>query len=291
MSYFIAEVSSNHEADLKRSREFVCAAARIGCDAVKFQLFKIDRLFAPEILERSAEHRRRRAWELPAHFLPELAACCREEGVDFGCSPFYLEAVEELRPHVDFYKIASYELLWDDLLEACAATGLPVILSTGMADLEEITHAVEVLREGGCENPTLLHCTSAYPTPHEEANLSAIATIRRETGCRAGWSDHTVEPGVIHRAVHCWESAAVEFHLDLEGEGAEYEAGHCWLPGEIGPVIGDVRSGLEADGTGEKKPVPSEQPDRAWRADPGDGLRPLKHVRREWQGPADGEEG
>lgn len=283
MSRFIAEVSSNHAADLDRSREFIRTAARIGCGAVKFQLFRVDRLFAPEILERSPEHRRRSEWELPPAFLPDLAACCREQQIAFGCSPFYLEAVEELEPHVDFFKIASYELLWDELLAECAATGLPVILSTGMAEMEEIVHAAGVLKKHGCEDPLLLHCTSAYPTPHEQANLAAIRTIREETGCRAGWSDHTVEPGVIHRAVHRWGAEAVEFHLDLEGEGEEYEAGHCWLPGEIAPVIRAVRRGLEADGDGAKGPVPSEEPDRAWRADPGDGLRPLKHVREEWK--------
>lgn len=283
MSRFIAEVSSNHAADLERSRAFIRAAARIGCDAVKFQLFRVDRLFAPEILERSAEHRRRRQWELPPEFLPKLAACCREEGIDFGCSPFYLEAVGELEPHVDFFKIASYELLWDALLAECAGTGLPVILSTGMATVEEIAHAAEVLRGAGCEDPLLLHCTSAYPTPHDQANLSAIRTIAERTGCRVGWSDHTRDPGVIHRAVHRWGAEAVEFHLDLEGEGAEYESGHCWLPGEIGPVIAQVRRGLEADGSGEKGPVPAEEADRRWRADPTDGLRPLREVREEWK--------
>lgn len=280
MITFIAEVSSNHARDLDRSLRFIDKAAEIGCDAVKFQLFRIEQLFAPEILSKSEKHRKRKEWELPLEFLPKLAERCREKNIQFSCTPFYLEAVAQLEPYVTFYKIASYELLWDALLTACAGTGKPVILSTGMATLDEIQHAVKVLREGGCRDLTLLHCTSAYPTPYAEANLAAIETLRKATGCRIGWSDHTVEPGVIHRAIHRWGAEVIEFHLDLEGKGEEYEAGHCWLPEQIGPVIEQVRKAAAADGTGVKEPVPAELPDRMWRADPSDGLRPLKPIRK-----------
>jgi sialic acid synthase SpsE len=129
---------------------------------------------------------------------------------------------------------------------------------------------------------TLLHCTSAYPTPYGEANLSAIETIRNATGCHVGWSDHTVDPGVIHRAIHRWGASAVEFHLDLDGTGEEYATGHCWLPDQISDVIRDVNHALDADGTGIKEPSPSELPDREWRADPSDGLRPSQAVRKHW---------
>jgi sialic acid synthase SpsE len=280
---FIAEVSSNHHKDLNRSFEFVDAAAYAGCSAVKFQLFKIEQLFSPEILARSEKHRKRKEWELPLEFLPKLAQHCRKVGIEFSCTPFYLDAVAELEPYIDFYKIASYELLWDDLLADCAKTGKPIILSTGMALMEEIQHAVEVLRNNGCASPTLLHCTSAYPTPYAEANLAAIETIRQVTGCEVGWSDHTVEPAVIHRAVHHWGAKVIEFHLDLDGKGEEFGTGHCWLPEQIGAVIKDVSKSFIADGSGVKEPVPSELPDRLWRADPSDGLRPLKELREEWK--------
>ncbi len=283
MTTFIAEVSSNHNRDLTRSLAFIDAAASAGCRAVKFQLFKIDQLFSPEILERSEKHRKRKEWELPLEFVPQLANRCRETGVEFSCTPFYLDAVAELEPYVAFYKIASYELLWDDLLAACARTGKPVILSTGMATIPEIKHAVEVLRRNGCQIPTLLHCTSAYPTPCGEANLATIKTLRQATGCPVGWSDHTLEPAVIHRAVHRWGARVIEFHLDLDGTGDEFAAGHCWLPEQISAVISDVEKGLMADGNGIKEPVPSELPDRLWRADPSDGLRPMKEIREQWQ--------
>jgi N-acetylneuraminate synthase len=283
---FIAEASSNHGRDLGRARAFVDAAADAGCDAVKFQLFKIDRMFAPEILAQSPKHRARVAWELPHAHLAPLAEHCSARKIQFSCTPFYLEAVAELEPFVDFYKVASYELLVGDLLKACARTGKPVVLSTGMATMDEIGAAAETLRAAGARDVTLLHCVSAYPTPAGQANLSAIAAIREATGMKTGWSDHTRRPAVIERAVHRWGARVVEFHLDLDGEGAEYAAGHCWLPQEIAPVIARIKESFAADGNGFKGPQPAELADRDWRADPVDGMRPLKNIRRTYKGEA-----
>jgi sialic acid synthase SpsE len=280
---FIAEASSNHAQDLARALAFVDAAATCGCDAVKFQLFRLNELFAPEILAKSAQHRARKAWELPVGHLEPLARRARQCGIQFSCTPFYLDAVDELEPYVAFYKIASYELLWSGLLDACAGTGKPVIISTGMATLPEIETAVATLRNAGCRDITALHCVSAYPAPPEEANLSAVAAIRNATGVPVGWSDHTRSPAVIERAVHRWGASVVEFHLDLDGKGAEYAAGHCWLPSEIAPVIARIREGERADGAGFKGPAAAELPDRDWRADPSDGLRPLRHIRTVWE--------
>ena len=98
MTEFIAEISSNHNGDAVRCRELIRAAAGCGCHGVKFQLFRIEKLFAPEILRASPAHRLRRRWELPLWFLPELAGCARDHGLRFGCTPFDLEAVDLLAP-------------------------------------------------------------------------------------------------------------------------------------------------------------------------------------------------
>lgn len=280
--FFVAEVSSNHHRDIDRCLKFIDVAAEIGCDAVKFQLFKIDQLFAPEILARSESHRNRKDWELPHEFLPELARRSGEHGIQFACTPFYLDAVAVLEPHVDFYKIASYELLWDDLIRACVGTGKPLILSTGMATVPEIQHAVATAESAGCRNLTLLHCISGYPTPLDECNLAALDTLRKVCACSVGWSDHSVSPAVVYRAIHAWGANVIEFHLDLEGAGEEFATGHCWLPMQMEEVIKAVRIGRRADGNGVKQPAPSEIADRDWRADPADGLRPLRSVRADW---------
>ena len=277
--FFISEVSSNHSQSIDRSLEFIDQSAAVGCDAVKFQLFKTEMLFSKEVFESNPETIKRKQWELPIEFLPVLSQRCKEKGIQFSCTPFYIEAVDELNQYIDFFKIASYELLWDDLIIACVKTGKPLILSTGMATMDEIPHAVEITNKNGCQNLTLLHCTSAYPTPYEEANLAAIATLRNEFGCKVGWSDHTVDSGVINRAINRWGAEVVEFHMDLEGAGEEFESGHCWLPKNIGHVIKQVRHGLIADGEGIKNPSVSELPDRNWRTDPSDGLRPMKSIR------------
>ncbi len=281
---FVAEVSSNHHRDLDRCLAFVDAAAKIGCAAAKFQLFRVRELFAPEILAKSEEHRRRVEWELPVEFLRPLASRCHEIGIQFACTPFYLEAVDELLPYVDFYKIGSYELLWEDLLAACAATRKPVVLSTGMATREEARRAVAILRRAGCKDLTLLHCVSDYPSRPLDSNLAAIETLRHDNECALGWSDHSVDPSVIYRAVHRWGASMIEFHLDLEGAGEEFRSGHCWLPEQIRPVIENVQTGFLCDGRADKEPASTELAEREWRADPSDGLRPLLAIRRAWQG-------
>lgn len=275
----VAEVSSNHSCDINRAKEFIRVSSEIGCDGVKFQLFKIDELFAPEILHKSEEHKRRKSWELPLEFIPLLSSYTRELGMKFSCTPFYLKAVEELEPYVDFYKIASYELLWDDLIIECAKTGKELVLSTGMSTIDEIRHAVKVFRNNSNANLILLHAISGYPTPLVEANLKAIETLRKEFSCDVGLSDHSVSSEVITRAVFKWDASMIEFHLDLDEEGEEYKTGHCWLPNKIKNTIDFIKNGYLADGSGEKNPAPSEEKDRLWRADPSDGLRPFKEIR------------
>lgn len=276
---FVSEVSSNHSQDLNRAKEFIKVSSQIGCQAVKFQLFKIDKLFSPEILAKSKTHRDRKEWELPIEFLPELSSYSHKLGLLFSCTPFYLEAVKELEPYVDFYKIASYELLWDELIIECAKTGKDLVLSTGMATLDEIEHAVEVFKRHSNSKLTLLHAISGYPTPINEANLKAIKTLRDKFKLEVGLSDHSVSKDVIARSIYKWDASMIEFHLDLDENGAEYKSGHCWLPNQMKDTIDGIKNGFLADGTGEKVPAPSEIDDRLWRADPSDGLRPFKELR------------
>ena len=280
MVRFIAEVSSNHSQDLHRCLEFIDVASDIGCDGIKFQLFKLDSLFAPEIIARDKTLNLRKKWELPLEFLPHLRKRCDERNIELGCTPFYLEAVKELLPYVDFYKIASYELLWDELLIECAKTQKPLVIATGMATMQEVLYATDVVKSEGNYQPHLLHCVSSYPISPKECNLKAIDTIRSQTGIdMVGWSDHSANPAVIYRAVHKYNASMIEFHLDLDGKGAEFNQGHCWLPNDIKQVIYNIKQGEIADGNGKKFPQKSELNDVLWRADPSDGLRPFKELR------------
>jgi len=285
MTRFIAEISSNHNGDKQRCLDLIHAAAACGCWGVKFQLFRIEHLFAPEILQISETHRQRRRWELPLHFLPDLAACARDKGLAFGCTPFDLEAVDILKPHVDFLKVASYELPWLDLIQKCASTGLPLMMSCGMAEEAEIIAAVETARGADVSDLTVFHCVSNYPVEATNCNLAAIGTLKNLfPGVKIGWSDHSVDPAVVSRAVNHWKSDVVEFHFDLEGSGEEFGAGHCWLPQQIRPLIAgeNFESDSLCDGQPKLLPSSSEKDERKWRADASDGLRPTLPVRHSW---------
>jgi sialic acid synthase SpsE len=283
----VAEVSSNHARDLERALAFVDSAADVGCQAVKFQQFRIRELFAPEALRAHPHLLERERWELPVAFNADLAARAHGRGLLFASTPFYRAAVDELAPHVDFFKIASYQILWKEILVDVARSGRPVVLATGMATLEEVRAAVTLLREHGCTELTLLHCVSLYPTPPEEANLAAIETLRRTFRCAVGWSDHTRDPAVVERAVRRFGAELVEFHYDLDGRGDEYAGRHCWLPDEVvglvrrfaSPGRNDARTTLPMDGDGRREPRAAEALERSWRTDPGDGLRPLLSTR------------
>ena len=284
---FVAEVSSNHNRDIDRCLKFIETAKAVGCDAVKFQLFQISRLFAPEVLNNNEDLKKRAKWELPLEYLPLLSKKCGQEKIRFCCTPFYLEAVEELRPYVDFYKVASYELLWVDLLKCCCSTHLPIVISTGMADIDEVDQAMRLINSCGAKDVTLLHCVSNYPAAPQQCNLATIKTMRDRYSCRVGWSDHSSNASVIYRAIYKWNASMVEFHMDVDGKGEEYKSGHCWLPHEISSVINDIRNGsgrdkadMSADGSGIKQPSEREMIEREWRADPCDGLRPLLATRK-----------
>jgi sialic acid synthase SpsE len=281
---FIAEIGSNHNRDRERCLELVDAAAAAGCGAVKLQVFRVEDLFAREALAREPALRARRAWEFPLELLDPVRERCEALGVELGATPFGLWAVDALVDHVDFFKVASYELLWHELIRACADTGKPLVLSTGMATLAEIAAAVEATHGGELR---LLHCVSGYPTPLEQVNLAAIGALRDRFGVPVGWSDHSCSERVVRRAVARWRASEVEVHLDLDGDG--YEAGeHCWTPSRLSALIAPLtasahNAGPEGDrvldGDGIKRPMPVELPDVAWRADPHDGLRPLRPLR------------
>ena len=282
---FVAEVSSNHNGDLNRCLQFVKKAKKCKCSGIKFQLFKIDKLFSNEAQRFNPEIEKRRDWELPVEFLPEISKKCKELDIKFICTPFYIDAVDKLEPFVDAYKIASYELLWHDLFKKCAQTGKPVIISTGMATMDEVQKSVDVLAYNGCRDITVLQCTSGYPTPPDQCNLSAIETMRKSIRIKSdvnlvfGWSDHSVNEAVILRAIYRWDAKMVEFHFDLDGKGAEFGGGHCWLPDRASRLIKMVNDGFLSDGNGKKEPQKVELEERNWRADPSDGLRPLRKIR------------
>lgn len=285
---FISEISSNHNGDLGRCKELIDATAEAGCDGVKFQLFKIRELFSQEAIDSNPKLLDRIQWELDEAYIPELADYSKKKGLLFSCTPFYLRAVDVLNPYVDFFKIASYELLWKELFQKCAATGKPLVFSIGMCTPDEIKAALDFVSSSAISEIMILHCNSAYPTPLEDVNLEVINTLRQTYGnhlkgktIQFGWSDHTTNLSVMLSSVLKYNSRMVEFHIDLDGAGYEFKSGHCWLPTQIAQVISILKEAKKAEGSPNIEPSPSELFERTWRADPSDGLRPLLATRAE----------
>ena len=178
MIEFIAEIPSNRYGDVDQCLRLIREAARVGCTGVRLPLFRIEQLFAPQILRVSPTHRLHRRYELPRRFLPLLSVCAREHGLRFGITPHDLDAVDAARSHVDFLAVSSHELPWLDLVHQCADTGLPLIIGTAMADAGETWNAIETALEAGCTDLTMVHGVASNPALEEHCNLAAIGTLR-----------------------------------------------------------------------------------------------------------------
>ena len=284
----IAEISSNHNNDIDRVKRLIDLAVKYDFHSVKFQLFKINQLFSSEILERSQMHRDRVKWELPESFIEQIYDYSKKKNILVGYSPFYLEAIEKLNDFTDYFKIASYELLWKDLFEKIIETGKPIMVSTGMATIEEIRISLNAIPRN--YPLTLFHCSSAYPTSAEYSNLASISCLRdllldmKFNNFHIGWSDHTKIPAIVSRAFHKYDATFAEIHIDLnDKKGFEFGAGHCWIEDEIKILHSATKYGTICDGQKVKTYNIEEEADRLWRTDPRDGLRPFQEIRKDFK--------
>jgi N-acetylneuraminate synthase len=251
-AYLVAELSGNHNRDLSRALELVHAAAEAGADAVKLQTYTADtitlRSDRPEFtITADGPWRGRTLHDLyeeahtPWSWHPRLFEEARGRGLDIFSSPFDATAVDLLESlGAPAYKIASFELVDDALLRKVGGIGKPVVLSTGMASLEEIAHAVGVLREAGAGGIIVLRCTSSYPALDESMQLASIPVLAQATGCPVGLSDHsrgTVAPVVAVALGACF----VEKHLTLRRSDGGVDSAFSLEPEEFRAMVEDVR--------------------------------------------------
>ena len=211
----VAEVGNNHEGDVAVARELVERAADADADAVKFQTFRTDAFVAPSDEQR---YTRMQRFELRPEEFAELADLARARSLLFLSTPLDLESANMLTPLVDAFKVASGDIDFFPLLQRIAATGKPVVLSSGQSEIADIERALAAV--GGSAG--LLHCVSAYPAPDGEINLRAIGLLaERFPACTIGYSDHTVGLDAAPLAVACG-ARIVEKHFTLDKNYSEF---------------------------------------------------------------------
>jgi len=257
--YVIAELSANHHQDFEKAAAIVRAARAAGADAVKLQTYTADtitiksdrpefRLGPGTIWAGRTLHDLYQEAFTPWAWQPKLKALAEEIGLDCFSSPFDSTAVDFLeKMNVPAWKIASFELVDLPLIRRVAKTGKPVIMSTGMASLEEIGEAVAAAREAGCEQLALLKCTSSYPARFDEMNLRTIPDLLACFDVPVGLSDHSPGSAVPVAAV-ALGACIIEKHLILARADGGPDAPFSLEPAEFRRMVADVRAAEQALG-------------------------------------------
>jgi len=266
--FIIAEAGVNHNGDPGMARALVDAAVHAGADVVKFQTFRAVDLVtewapkAPYQLERTdageSQFEMLRQLELSEEVHRDLIRYCQDQGIIFLSTPFdpgSADLLEDLG--LPAYKIPSGEVTNLPFIRHIGSKGKPVILSTGMSDLQEVSQAVEVLEETGNADIVLLHCVSSYPTRPEDMNLRAMETLRQTFRYPAGLSDHTSCIEIPIAAVAMGASVLEKhFTLDKSLPGPDHQA--SLDSEELALMVASVRKVESAMGTGRKEPSSDE---------------------------------
>lgn len=256
--YVIAELSANHNGSMETALRIIDAAAATGADAIKFQTYTADTI----TLNSDSEDFRIRGglWDgetlydlykrahMPWDWHKPLFDRARKLGITAFSSPFDTTAVDLLEDlDAPAYKIASFEAIDLPLIRYVASTGKPMIISTGMADDEEIGEAIATARDGGCRELAVLHCVSGYPAPAEDYNLSTITDMIARFGLVTGLSDHTLDNSTAIAAVALGASL-IEKHFTLDRNGGGPDDSFSLEPDDMAALCRDSRTAWAALG-------------------------------------------
>jgi len=250
--YLIAEAGTNHNGSVATGKKLIRKAAHAGADSVKFQMIFPDGLYLPVehlaggAMQPSAVFAKRQATALDADGFRELAAYCRELRVAFSASVFDQKGIDLLvELDAPYIKIASCDLNNSPLIMRAAKTGKPLIISTGMSDLDEINRAIDDARSAGAKDIVLMHCVSVYPCPAAQANIAFLDTLAASFDVILGYSDHTessiaaaiaVSKGVI------W----IEKHVTLDRGSEGFDHAYAMEPDMFAAYAADVTSAYHA---------------------------------------------
>ncbi|MBD2768038.1 pseudaminic acid synthase [Hymenobacter sp. BT664] len=273
--FIIAEMSGNHNQSLDRALALVDAAAAAGVDALKLQTYTADTITmdtgftidedGQSLWEGKSLYQLYQEAYTPWEWHAELFARAQQHGLLAFSSPFDETAVDFLESlEVPAYKIASFENAHWPLLRKVAATGKPVIISTGAATLAEVDEAVQVLRAAGCRELVLLKCTSTYPASPANTNLRTIPVLAETFGCPIGLSDHTMGVGASVAAV-ALGACVIEKHFTLSRAEGGVDSAFSLEPHELASLVAETERAHQALGAVQLGIQPAEEKSRRYK--------------------------
>ena len=271
-AYLVAEIGINHNGDIALAEKMIRAAASVGADAVKFQNYRTEDFLSDHTLTYTYKSQGREVTEsqlamfnrceLNRDDLERLKRCCDASGVQFFSTPTSKDGVDDLRAiGTAWLKNGSDYLGHLPLVRHMARSGIPTILSTGMATEVEVADAVEAFRAAGGRDLVLLACTSAYPTPPDCINLRRITTLAEKFRCPAGFSDHTAGWEAAVAAV-CLGACMIEKHFTTDRTLPGPDQWFSSDPSEFSELVRRVRTAEQVLGQGELAPTRAEQRSR-----------------------------
>lgn len=273
--YVIAELSANHNGKLETAMRIIEEAKKAGADAVKLQTYKPDTITlncdSEDFKIRGGLWDGRTLYELyeeahmPWDWHKPLFEHARKLGITIFSSPFDNTAVDLLEDlNAPAYKIASFEAVDLPLIKYVASTGKPMIISTGMADAEEIQEAIDAAREGGCKQLAVLHCVSGYPAPAADYNLRTIPDMMERFGLVMGLSDHTLDNTTAITSV-AMGASIIEKHFTLDRSGDGPDDSFSLEPSEMAALCSGAKTAWQALGTVDYGRKSSEQGNAKFR--------------------------
>ena len=272
-TFIIAEAGSNwksgsYEEDLEQAKKLIKIASKAGADAVKFQTYKADTVYAYNagnsnyLTEQGINKEINEIFEylsMPYEMISELSQICNDEKIIFMSTPFSVEDAKQIDPFVSLHKIASFEINHVRLIEFLSKTEKPILISTGASTIDEIDFAVNLIKNNKNNEIGLLQCTSKYPAPIESLNLSAIPKMKERYNIPIGFSDHSVEPLIGPLTAVGLGATIIEKHFTLDKNLTGPDHSFAITPQELELMVKSIRQADKTKGNGKKIILNEEQ--------------------------------